>query len=215
MEVRVHPHDVATASVVVHDPPERYEVKWTAPGPATVMLVARLHRDWNRRRVRAGTASVGGRRLRRLGARRDVRSRRNTIAASTADLRPRPVPPSSTHRTRHWQSAAASPTGHAWKGWVRSSPRPGNRRPRSRGSSRGRARRTSDPTARVARTERGRARCACGRRCDASLRRPRLELRQMLTDWSMWAATHRRGQRHRPYWPWYGHAPGFVAGLLR
>jgi hypothetical protein len=41
VEVRVHPDDVATASVVVHDPPEQHEVKWTAPGPATVMLVPR------------------------------------------------------------------------------------------------------------------------------------------------------------------------------
>ena len=41
VEVRVHPQDVATASVVVHDPPEQYEVQWTAPGPATVMLVPR------------------------------------------------------------------------------------------------------------------------------------------------------------------------------
>jgi hypothetical protein len=41
LEVRVHPDKVATASVVVHDPPEQHEVAWTAPGPATVTLAPR------------------------------------------------------------------------------------------------------------------------------------------------------------------------------
>jgi hypothetical protein len=41
VEVRVHPPEVATAHVVVHDPPEQHEVAWTAPGPATVALVPR------------------------------------------------------------------------------------------------------------------------------------------------------------------------------
>jgi hypothetical protein len=39
--LRVHPDDVRSASLVVHDPPDEHNVTWTAPGPATVSLVPR------------------------------------------------------------------------------------------------------------------------------------------------------------------------------
>lgn len=41
VELRVHPDAVASARVVVHDPPDEQPVTWTAPGPVTVSLVPR------------------------------------------------------------------------------------------------------------------------------------------------------------------------------
>jgi hypothetical protein len=41
VEVRVHPAEVSSATVVVHDPPDEHPVTWAAPGPATVALVPR------------------------------------------------------------------------------------------------------------------------------------------------------------------------------
>ena len=41
MAIRVHPDDVATARLVVHDPPEQHRVDWIAPGPAMVTLPPR------------------------------------------------------------------------------------------------------------------------------------------------------------------------------
>ncbi len=41
VELRVHPDEVQSASVVVHDPPDEQTVAWAAPGPATVSLIPR------------------------------------------------------------------------------------------------------------------------------------------------------------------------------
>ena len=93
VEVRVHPEDVATASVVVHDPPEQHQVEWTAPGPATVALVPRDYIV-----VAAADGFVPERRRWEVAAYADsvldvTFVPPNTIAASTADRRPCPGPP--------------------------------------------------------------------------------------------------------------------------
>ena len=41
LDVRVHPDTVASANVVVHDPPDVQQVAWAAPGPARLALVPR------------------------------------------------------------------------------------------------------------------------------------------------------------------------------
>jgi hypothetical protein len=41
VEFRIHPDDVAAATVVVVDPPDEHRVDWTAPGPASIALVPR------------------------------------------------------------------------------------------------------------------------------------------------------------------------------